>query len=81
MTLLRMWCSQTLYNADCGSSATKKKPKPQSPLQIGKNRTSAIVEKGRMYGRWIDMWGTIKTVLEEGIARDPNVDDACYTGE
>lgn len=34
-----------------------------------------------MYGRWVDMWGTIKTVVEEGIARDYNVDDECYTNE
>lgn len=66
-----------------GSSPKKKSKKPpkNKSLRSTIDRDPEIVHKGRLYGRWIEMWGTIKTVLEEGVARDQTVDDTCYTRE
>lgn len=34
-----------------------------------------------MYGRYIDMFGLIKPVLEHGMTRDDDADDGLYTTE
>ncbi|KZP33887.1 hypothetical protein FIBSPDRAFT_1035853 [Athelia psychrophila] len=63
---------------------SKSSPPSQRPRKAKRSadvRDQLVVDKGRMYGRWVDMWGTIKTVVEEGIARDYEVDDECYTND
>ncbi|KAF7971981.1 hypothetical protein HWV62_19323 [Athelia sp. TMB] len=62
----------------------KKKSKNSSSAgQIKKptkeDRDEHAVDKGRMYGRWIDMWGMVRPVLEEGMAHDYDIDDQNYT--
>lgn len=38
-----------------------------------------LSEKGRMYGRYLDMWGPVSAVLDHGFSRDPNEDKGFYT--
>lgn len=58
------------------------KKKPAKKLKPSEPESSPdMVEKGRMYGRYIDMFGLIKPVLEHGMARDENASDTFYTAE
>lgn len=38
-----------------------------------------LSEKGRMYGRYLDMWGPVSAVLDHGLSRDPKEDKGFYT--
>lgn len=53
-----------------------KKQKPSVP-----DPSPEIMEKGRMYGCYIDMFGLIKPVLEHGMVCDPDAADELYTSE
>jgi len=38
-----------------------------------------LQDKGRIYGRYVDMWGHVDAMLNDGFARDPDLDDDDYT--
>jgi len=41
--------------------------------------TGYLQDKGRIYGRYVDMWGHVDAMLNDGFARDPDLDDDDYT--
>jgi len=38
-----------------------------------------LQDKGRIYGRYVDMWGHVDAMLNDGFARDPDLSDSDYT--
>jgi hypothetical protein len=38
-----------------------------------------LQDKGRIYGRYVDMWGHVDAMLNDGFARDPDLEDDDYT--
>ena len=56
--------------SDSGKSTTTKK---------SDTNRHYLSEKGRMYGRYLDMWGPVSAVLDHGFSRDPNEDKGFYT--
>ena len=38
-----------------------------------------LQDKGRIYGHYIDMWGHVDAMLNDGFAWDPDLSDSDYT--
>ncbi|KIL67325.1 hypothetical protein M378DRAFT_22905, partial [Amanita muscaria Koide BX008] len=44
-----------------------------------KGNTDALISKGRIYGRYGEMWRTIRSIVEEGVTRTEDDDESHYT--
>ena len=38
-----------------------------------------LQDKGRIYGCYLDMWGHVNAMLNDGFTRDPDLSDSDYT--
>jgi hypothetical protein len=38
-----------------------------------------LQDKGWIYGRYVDVWGHVGAMLNDGFARDPDLSDGDYT--